>query len=125
MGTRILVVDDEAAVRKSFSLALKNLPYELEFAENGLIALEKMDNQVFDLIYLDLKMPKMDGIETLLQIRKRNPSVPVYIVTAFHKEFFDELQGARHSNIDFELMMKPIGRDQIIEVTHSILEGNS
>jgi two-component system response regulator (stage 0 sporulation protein F) len=123
MTKRILIVDDEEAVRKSFDLALKKLPYEVEFAENGEVALKKFDKMSFDLVYLDLKMPVMNGVETLVGIRKRQKDVPVYIVTAFHKEFFDELAEVRQKKIEFDLLMKPIGRDQIISVTRGILEG--
>lgn len=123
MPKRILVVDDEEAVRKSFSLAFKKLPYELEFAENGKIAIEMFDSGAYDLIYLDLKMPEMNGVDTLKAIRKRDKEIPIYIVTAFHKEFFDELAEARKSKLDFDLLMKPVGRDQIIAVTKGILEG--
>jgi CheY-like chemotaxis protein len=123
MTKRVLIIDDEEAVRKSFALALKKLPYELDFAENGQKALEKFDQKPFDLIYLDLKMSVMNGVETLYGIRDRDKDVPVYIVTAFHKEFFDELAEVRQNKIEFDLLMKPIGRDQIIAVTRGILEG--
>ena len=123
MTKRILVVDDEEAVRKSFALAFKKMPYELDFAENGRIALEKFDQASYDLIYLDLKMPEMNGVETLNEIRNRDKNVPIYIVTAFHKEFLDELAEARKNKLDFDLLMKPVGREQIIAVTKGILEG--
>ena len=123
MSKRILVVDDEEAVRNAFGLALRKLPYQVDSAENGRVALELMGQNAYDLVYLDLKMPEMNGVETLKAIRALNQSVPVYIVTAFHREFLDDLAEARKARMAFELVMKPLGMDQIIAVTRGVLEG--
>ena len=61
-------------------------------------------------------------IETLKRLRKLNEEVPVYIVTAFHQEFFEELAAVRKDSIEFELMMKPVDRSQIQDVSRGILE---
>lgn len=122
MTKRILVIDDEQSIRDSFDLALKKYPYDIDFAENGLIAINKFNNNSYDLIYLDLKMPEMDGIETLREIRKLNSEVPIYIVTAFHKDYFDQLTEAQKDNLAFELLQKPIKMDKIRSITKSILE---
>ena len=123
MNKRILVVDDEKAVRKSFQLALRDLAYEVDCAENGKLAMELFQSRNYDLVYLDLKMPVMNGVETLLAIRKLNTHVPVYIVTAFHQEFFDQLATARKAEASFELVMKPLGMKEIASITKGILEG--
>ena len=123
MKKKILVIDDEDAVRKSFALALEDMPYQVDCAENGKVGTEKFFLSPYDLVYLDLKMPEMDGVETLRAIRKQNKEVPVYIVTAFHKEFFEQLVDIRAEKLDFNLLMKPVGREQIIAVTRGILEG--
>ncbi len=125
MNRRILVIDDEASVRKSFELALKNSDYELYTAASGREGLALFEEQDYSLVYLDLKMPGLSGVETLLKIRERDRSVPVYIVTAFHREFFEDLAGARKNGVDFELLMKPLGLDQIREITDAILEGTA
>jgi len=123
MGKRILVIDDESAVRKSFLLALKGSAYHVDTAANGQEGLAMFRQNHYALVYLDLKMPGLSGVETLLEIRKADNDVPVYIVTAFHREFFEELNDARKQQIDFELLMKPIGLDQIRQVTEDILRG--
>ena len=123
MSKRILVIDDEEAVRKSFALALEDLPYQVDCAENGKIGIEKFQQSEYDLVFLDLKMPEMNGVDTLCAIRERNQDIPVYIVTAFHKEFFQDLVEVRSKKVDFNLLMKPLGRKQIIAVTRGILEG--
>ncbi len=123
MSKHILIIDDEEAVRKSFILALKQKDYTVDTASNGKEGLDLFLEKNYDLIYLDLKMPVMSGAEVLLKIREKNKTVPVYIVTAFHQEFFDELQSARKQGTDFELLMKPIGIQQIRSITEGLLEG--
>lgn len=123
MNKSILVIDDEEAVRKSFALALEKTEYEVETAENGKIGLDRFGQEKFDLVFLDLKMPGMSGVETLLKIREKDSVVPVYIVTAFHKEFLEQLADARKQEIDFELLIKPLGLAQIREIVGAILEG--
>ena len=124
MSTRILVIDDEQAVRKSFVLALSGAAYDVDTAANGEEGLALFKERAHALVYLDLKMPGLSGVETLLAIRELDMKVPIYIVTAFHREFFDQLADARKREIEFELLMKPIGLDQIREVTHGILAGD-
>ncbi len=125
MSKCVLVIDDEEAVRKSFLLALKKTQYQVDTASNGKDALNLFSQKNYDLVYLDLKMPGMSGAEVLVRIREKNKAVPIYIVTAFHREFFDELTNARKEGIDFELLMKPIELDQIRTITEAILEGRA
>ncbi|MGH7889735.1 MAG: response regulator [Thermodesulfobacteriota bacterium] len=122
MHKRILVIDDEEAVRKSFVLALEDADCSVETAESGYKGIKKVRNAKHDLIFLDLKMPGMNGVETLIEIRKIDKEVPVYIVTAFHKEFFDQLKSAEEMGTKFELARKPLSADQIVLITKGILE---
>jgi DNA-binding response OmpR family regulator len=123
MSKRILVIDDEEAVRKSFILALEDTDYQVETVELGEKGLKKIQTTKYDLVFLDLKMPGMNGVETLRELRKIDKSVPVYIVTAFHKEFFDQLKGAADDGIGFEIAKKPLSSDRIVLITKGILEG--
>ena len=123
MKKRILVIDDDAAIRKSFVLAIEDMPYHVDTAESGEKGIELGEKNKYDLIFLDLKMPGINGVETLRKLRKTAKEVPVYIVTAFHKEFFDELKGASEDGIDFEILTKPVGNKEITLVTKGVLEG--
>ena len=118
----ILVVDDDEAVRKAFALAFEDTPYQVETAESGEQGLEKETEHRYDLVFLDLKMPGLNGVQTLREIRKIDADVPVYIVTAFHVEYFEELKAASVDGISFEILQKPVGRDQLIQVTEAALE---
>lgn len=123
MSKRILVIDDEAAIRKSFALSLEETDYQVEGAESGEIGIEMEKKQPYDLIFLDLKMPGLNGVETLRELRTMDKEVPIYIITAFYGEFFDQIRQAEKEAISFEVMKKPIGADQILLVVNSILEG--
>ncbi len=122
MSKNILVIDDEEDLRESFVLALKDTGYQVDTVETGEEGIEKERSKKYDLIFLDLKMPGMSGIEALREIRKVNKETPIYIITAFYKEFFDEIKTVEKEVIDFELIKKPIHSDQILLVAKSVLE---
>jgi len=80
---RILVVDDEESIRELYRAELAEEGYEVDLAGDGLQALRRLDVFRPDLVTLDVKMPGIDGIETLRRIRSMHPTVPVILVTAF------------------------------------------
>lgn len=120
MTKRILIVDDEAGVRRTFDRILASAGYATATAESGSAALDALDDEAFDLVLLDLKMPGLNGVQTLREIRKRLPELPVYILTAFQNQFTTELREAAHDGVHFELMHKPIEAARLIEVTRGI-----
>lgn len=67
---RILIVEDEEPIRTSYEEIFKGANFDVETAENGVKALEKLQKGTFDIMLLDLMMPEMDGIETLDRIKK-------------------------------------------------------
>jgi DNA-binding response OmpR family regulator len=121
MSKRILVIDDEEAIRKSFVLALEDTEYQLDTAESGEEGIEMEKEGKYDLIFLDLKMPGLNGVETLRELRKIDESVIVYIITAFYEEFFEELKGIEKDGIEFEVLRKPFTGEQIILTAKSVL----
>ena len=123
MKKKILVIDDEKVIRESFELALENTDYHLDTANSGIEGIKKERSKDYDLIFLDLKMPDIHGTEVLSEIRKVNKKTPIYIITAFHKEFFDELNSKMQEGLEFEFVKKPIGMDEIHLIVKSVLEG--
>jgi len=78
---KVLVVDDEASIRSSLSLLLKS-NFQVCTASDGQEALEVFDSESPDIVLLDLMMPRLDGIETLKQLREKNHSLPVIMLSA-------------------------------------------
>ncbi len=122
MSKRILVIDDEEVIRKSFTLALEGTGAQVETTESGEKGIEKAREAKFDLIFLDLKMPGLNGIETLRELWKMGQTVPIYIVTAFYDEFLGELQSAANDGISFQLLQKPVGAHDIRAIAKVISE---
>ena len=78
-----LIVDDEAVIRKGISRALRSRGLATETAESGRKALELMREHPFDIVLLDIRMPDMDGIALLKQIRSRYPDTNVIMITGY------------------------------------------
>ncbi|MEK6792009.1 MAG: response regulator [Deltaproteobacteria bacterium] len=80
---KILIVDDDAALRKNIAEVLTQAGYEHDEAANGIEALEKAEAADYDVVLLDYLMPKMDGMEVLSNLRKMSPRSKIIIMTAF------------------------------------------
>ena len=80
---KLLVVDDEKNIRMFFKEELEEEGYQVEAASNGLEALEKLKGSSFDLVVLDIKMPGMDGIQALNEIKNLNKDQPVILCSAY------------------------------------------
>lgn len=83
MNKKILIVDDEESVRYSFERFLNNPEYMIFAAKNGAEALALHENQSFDLVVLDVRLPDMSGLEVLKMIKSIDPKAVVLIITAF------------------------------------------
>ncbi|MGB5734031.1 MAG: response regulator transcription factor, partial [Thiohalocapsa sp.] len=107
-----------------FILALSRLPeYDVVPAASGAEGIELVRTHRPDLIFLDLHMPGMTGVEVMRTVLAEDPSLRIYIVTAFHQEFMQELRAARDGGLNFELARKPLGAEQIRTIARAILSG--
>lgn len=122
MSIRILVIDDEEAIRKLFISALKGTGYQVETAKSGEQGIEKARETKFNLIFIDLKMPGMDGVKTLRELWKMGQTVPIYIVTAYYDDFIDQLQSAANDAISFQVIRKPVSVDEIRSIAEVVAE---
>src|ERR1039458_613351 len=83
---KVLVVDDDPAVRKSIDRVLTGKGYAVITAENGEEALRKLNEAKYDLVYTDIRMPGMSGLEVAEQVKARRPWTPVVIITGYGTE---------------------------------------
>ncbi len=83
MAEKILIVDDESIIRESLVFVLQKENYEVDEAENGAKAFEKIQSESYDLVISDIEMPEMKGIELLKKIRQYSPQTFVFIITAY------------------------------------------
>ena len=79
----ILIVDDEEVVRVSHLRSLAGMNFNTRVAEDGTKALQVMEEQVFDVILLDLRMPDLDGMEVLRTVKQRWPDSEVVVITGY------------------------------------------
>jgi CheY-like chemotaxis protein len=82
---KILVVDDEANIRELYKVEFEDMGYEVTAVADGMQALSALDSTAFDLVTLDMRMPDVDGIETLRKMKEKNKSLPVIICTAYEE----------------------------------------
>ena len=80
---KVLVVDDDPVVRKSFDRVLSSKGYAVITAANGEEALRKLNEEKYDLVYTDIRMPGMSGLEVAEQVKARRPWTPVVIITGY------------------------------------------
>ena len=109
MAKRILLVDDEPLIVKGLKFALESDGYETDSAGDGEQALEKIKHEHYDLIMLDVMLPKMSGIEVCQAVRE-NSDVPIIMLTA-KGEDMDKILGLEYGADDY--MTKPFN---ILEV---------
>jgi CheY-like chemotaxis protein len=110
---RVLVIDDDDGVRESFRAALEDAGYAVTTDDNGASGLESAQAQRPDLVFLDLKMPGLSGVETLKRLNSACPHTPVYVVTGFYGEFLAPLRDLRSNGVDFNLARKPLSATEI------------
>lgn len=114
----ILIIDDEANLRQTLARILNRAGLQVTTAENGRQGLELLGLQAFDLVYMDIRMPDMNGLEALKLISARFPQVPVVLFTA-QPDLNTAVEALRNGASDY--LLKPLKPEQIIERTQSIL----
>jgi excisionase family DNA binding protein len=114
----ILVVDDEEVVRSLFKETLEELGHKVITTETATEGLEVVKQQDLDLVFLDLKMPGMDGAELFRQIKAIKPRLPVTIITGYPDS---DMMARALAQGPFGVMNKPFGESDIITAVHNFL----
>ena len=113
MKGKILVVDDEASVRELFSAVFADEDYEVIAAEDGKSALEIRKQEDIDVIFLDLKLFGMNGIDLCRQIRESKPVSMIFAITGWAPLF--EIEECREAGFD-DYFEKPLDMDILLDV---------
>lgn len=118
---RILVIEDESAVRAVLYEVLASAGYRVLEAADGKEGLRLFETQAPDLVVTDMLMPEKDGIETIVEIRRKAPNIGIVAVSG----------GGRARNLDFldfsktvgatEVLAKPFTREQLLDAVHRAL----
>jgi two-component system nitrogen regulation response regulator NtrX len=119
MASRILVIDDEPAIRETMRMILEYEGYECLTAGSGAEGLTAVEKDAPDLVFLDIKMPGMDGLETLSRLRGLNDALPVVIVSA-HGTATSALEAGRLGA--FRFIEKPLSKDYVLDAIREGLE---
>jgi two-component system OmpR family response regulator len=109
---RVLIVDDENDFREAIIKRLRARQVDVEGADSGPMALDMLAHQDFDVVILDVKMPGMDGIETLRAIKLQKPLVEVIMLTG-HASVESGIQGMQLGAFDY--VMKPVALDDLMD----------
>jgi len=119
--TNVLVVDDESSIRESLEMILSYEGYGVLTVEDGAACLGRLQDGSFDLILLDVKMPGMDGLQVLQEIRKRNPETPVVMISG-NATIETAMAAAKSGAFDF--IEKPLDRDRLlVTVRNAVRQG--
>jgi len=113
---KILIVDDSKNIRITIQHLLENENHEFDIAMNGKEALDKILTNEFDLVFLDIRMPTMDGMEVLREIRKKGNKTPVVILSAYGT-VDNAVEAMKLGVVDF--MTKPFTPTEIRELLQS------
>lgn len=116
----ILIVDDNASLCKTMSLILRHKGYAVTTAQSGPGAIEKVKEKPFDVIFMDIKMTPMDGVETYRRVKKIRPGTVVIMMTAYAVE--DLVQEALRNNA-YTCLYKPLDIGEVLRLVDEILEG--
>ena len=122
--SKLLIIDDERGIRNTLREILADEGHEVEVAENGKQGLEMAQNKAYDLIFSDIKMPEMDGLELLAALKSGDEPVetPVVMITG-HGDVETAVQALKLGAYDF--LLKPLDLNRILITTKNALESKS
>lgn len=118
---RVLIIDDDGMVRATLRMVLEDAGYEVQEAENGRRGVELFRRSPPDVVITDIIMPEQEGIETIIELRKQSPSLPIIAISGgVHTGTLDVLAFARRLGAD-EILAKPFGPGEMVEAVERIL----
>ncbi len=116
--TNILVVDDNVGLAKTLSFILGIKGYGTGIAKDGNEAVEKVKNKFFNIIFMDIKMPLMNGVEAFKEIKKISPSSIVFMMTAYGVE---ELIQESLEEGAYDIIYKPLDIERALTLIEEVM----
>ncbi|MFY9243628.1 MAG: sigma-54 dependent transcriptional regulator [Polaribacter sp.] len=119
--SKILIIEDEAAIRRVLKkiISEENEAYNVEEAEDGLLGIEMIKNNDYDLVLCDIKMPKMDGVEVLEKAKKIKPEVPIVMISG-HGDLDTAVNTMRLGAFDY--ISKPPDLNRLLNTVRNALD---
>jgi CheY-like chemotaxis protein len=115
---KVLVVDDDAVVGRSIDRVLTEQGARVSTAHDGEEAIRRFGHENYDLVFADIKMPGMDGLEVTSRLKEMNPGTPVVIITGYGTEAAE----ARAEELGVEAFIhKPLTPDVVVEIAERVL----
>ncbi len=118
MKNTILICDDEEGIRESFKLILEK-DYQLLFAKNGNEGIDILRKNSVDAVIMDIKMPRMDGIEAMRRLKELKPEVKI-LVTSGYKSVETAREAINAGASDY--IVKPFDRNEISKAVQKLLQ---
>jgi CheY-like chemotaxis protein len=123
VNKRILIVDDEKDVGRTFKMILENYGFDIDFFTDPAMALETFKPNLYDLTILDIKMPEINGFELYDKLKSRDPKIKTLFISAlsYLKAYNTQsgkvypLKGERH------FIKKPVGNKELLEQVYSMV----
>jgi DNA-binding NtrC family response regulator len=123
---KLLIIDDERSIRNALKDILQDEGHEIELAENGKQGLEMASQQAYDLIFCDIKMPEMDGMEVLAALKSGKDMEPIegqIVMITGHGDVDTAVVAIKAGAFDF--LQKPLDLNRVLITTHNALESKS
>jgi len=120
-GALVLVVDDEPITCTTLKSMLIEKDFKVAIAYTGEEAVATAKKKAFDIIFIDMKLPTLNGLETYLAIKKVNPEAVAVLMTGFRQEVADLVKEALNSNA-YTCLYKPLNMSELLRLTSEILE---
>ena len=117
--TNVLVVDDQIGMLETFTDILEDRGFSVATANDGFQAIRKVKEQNFDLIFMDIKMPGINGVQAFREIKKVNPNASVIMMTAYSVE--DLVKEAIEEGA-YTVIYKPFDMDRVIQTIEKVLK---
>ena len=114
---RLLIVDDEENVRNALKRWFELGGFEVDLAEDGGVAIERVNERHYDAITMDLQMPRMSGTQAIEEIKRIRPDIPVVILTGFHSH-----PGKVTDSGASKVMTKPVSLRDLEGAIRSLIE---